>query len=118
MMTRFRSSRRGLLRVIAVLSLLPAGAALSGCSGSLIADHLPTAAGGLPAEAPGRQETPTAYPAVHDMPPARSGTMLSNDEQKKLEGDLAAARDRVGPNSDTGATSSIGDRAAGGAKNP
>jgi hypothetical protein len=58
-------------------------------------DQLPTAAGGLPEGAPQRPAAPTDYPAVHDLPPPRTDTMLSAEEQKKLEQDLAAARDRA-----------------------
>lgn len=56
---------------------------------------MPAAIGGLPEGAPARPETPPAYPAVHDMPPARDSTMLSGAEQKKLEDELAAARARA-----------------------
>ena len=42
----------------------------------------------------GRRTSP-AYPAVHDMPPKRNSVVLSDEEQKKLEADLAAARNRA-----------------------
>jgi hypothetical protein len=72
-------------------------ALLAGCSGSLLADHLPTAVGGLPADAPPRPaETP--YPAVHNMPPSRSAAPLSDDQQKQLADELIAARNRYGTN--------------------
>ena len=48
----------------------------------------------LPAGAPARPETPYAYPAVHDMPPDRSTTPMSDEEQVRLEQDLTRARDR------------------------
>jgi hypothetical protein len=35
---------------------------------------------------------PAAYPAVHDMPPPRGDVVLTKDEQKKAEQELAAAR--------------------------
>jgi hypothetical protein len=79
------------LRAIALL--LASAVALAGCS--TMGDQLPTAAGGLPEGAPQRPAAPTEYPAVHDLPPPRTDTMLSADEQKKLEQDLAAARDRA-----------------------
>jgi hypothetical protein len=66
---------------------------LAGCS--TIGDHLPTAAGGLPEGAPTRPSTPSAYPAVHDMPPPRSQSVLTDAEQQKLEDDLVAARNRA-----------------------
>ncbi len=68
---------------------------LSGCAGTHIGDQMPTAIGGLPEGAPARPETQPEYPAVHDMPPARSSTMLSGADQRKLEDDLAAARARA-----------------------
>jgi hypothetical protein len=79
-------------------ALLIAGAPLiSGCSsGAMLADHLPTGVGGLPEGAPQRPAAAPAYPAVHDMPPQRTNTRLSEDEQKKLEADLIAARNRLG----------------------
>jgi hypothetical protein len=73
-----------------------AGAALlAGCSASLIADHMPTAAGGLPDDAPKREAAAGDFPAVHDRPPVRNSTVMTVDEQKRLEDDLAAARARV-----------------------
>ncbi len=82
---------------------------LAGCSASTIADHLPTAAGGLPDDAPKRPAIQAAYPAVHDRPPVRESATLTADEQKKLEDDLAAARARVGAATNP---------AAGSARNP
>ena len=73
-----------------------AAAALAGCSaGSMMADHTPSALGGLPEGAPQRSNKPSAYPAVHDMPPPRGSTVLTDAEQKKLEDDLIAARNRT-----------------------
>jgi hypothetical protein len=66
----------------------------------MIGEVLPNAVGGLPAEAPSTPATPTAYPAVHNMPPARGDTPLSADQQKQLEDDLVAARNRYGGNPD------------------
>lgn len=65
---------------------------LGGCSSVL--SELPTSLGGLPAGTPERPETPVAYPAVHDMPPARQAAVLTQDEQKKAETELMAARDQ------------------------
>ena len=82
---------------------------LAGCSASTIADHMPTAAGGLPEDAPKRPAIQAAYPAVHDRPPVRDSAPLTADEQRKLEDDLAAARARVGAATNP---------AAGSARNP
>ena len=74
---------------------MAAGPLLAGCAGTHMGDQMPAAVGGLPEGVPQRPETPPAYPAVHDMPPARSSTVLTAAEQKKLEDDLAAARARA-----------------------
>jgi hypothetical protein len=81
----------------ALAAALIAGAGvLGGCSaGSTVADHLPTALGGLPDGAPQRGTTSAAYPAVHDLPPPRPTTVLTDAEQTRLEGDLVAARNRA-----------------------
>jgi hypothetical protein len=107
------------LRIVAAALAACAMAVLSGCSGSMIADHMPAAVGGLPEDAPERQATPAAYPAVHNMPPARSTKPLSNDQQKQLEDDLVAARNRYGVSPDTpSATGTVADPKAGSARNP
>jgi hypothetical protein len=77
-------------------ALLSATMSLAGCAGSTVADHLPPATGGLPQNAPPRPSAPGEYPAVHDMPPARTSTVLTEEEQRKLEQELIAARKRVG----------------------
>ena len=60
----------------------------------MIADHLPNAVGGLPENAPERAAVQPEFPAVHDMPPARDTKPLTAEERKKLEAELAAARDK------------------------
>jgi hypothetical protein len=114
-----RSQRPIRLRVVAAVLAVCALSLLSGCSGSLIADHLPAAVGGLPEGAPERPVTEAAYPAVHNMPPARSTAPLNNDQQKQLEDNLVAARNRYGGNPDTStATGTTANPKAGGAQNP
>jgi hypothetical protein len=112
------SRRPARLRFVAAAC---AAALLGGCS-SMIGDNMPAAVGGLPADAPARPVTPAVYPAVHNMPPARSTATLNNDQQKQLEDDLVAARNRYGGNpdaaSDTGTTATTADAKAGGARNP
>jgi hypothetical protein len=49
---------------------------------------------GLPANAPARPAEPLPFPAVHDMPPQRAQTTLTEVEQQKMEDDLVAARTR------------------------
>ena len=68
-------------------------AALGGCSASSVIDKLPAEIG-MPAGAPARPEVPYAYPAVHDMPPARTSVTMTEEEQVKLEKELANIRDR------------------------
>jgi hypothetical protein len=97
-------------RVAATALLFAAAAILPGCSATTVADHMPTAVGGLPEGTPQRPATPAAFPAVHDLPPKREDTVLSYEEQKKLADDLIAARKRA-----TGAT---GAKPAGSAGNP
>jgi len=53
--------------------------------------------GGLPAAAPERKAEPLAYPAVHDMPPARTNTVLTEDEVKQAEKDLVRSRQEQQP---------------------
>ena len=81
-------------RALVAAGLVAAAVALSGC-GSMIADHMPAAAGGLPEGSPQRPRAPAAFPAVHDMPPPRATTVLSDAEAKKLEDDLIATRNRA-----------------------
>lgn len=52
---------------------------------------------GLPAGTPERPATPVAFPAVHDMPPARARALLNDAEQQQLEEELVAAREKQNP---------------------
>jgi cell division protein FtsN len=49
---------------------------------------------GLPANAPQRPTSPVAFPAVHDVPPARPAALLNDAERQKVEKDLVEARTR------------------------
>jgi hypothetical protein len=69
-------------------------AGLTGCSPGPIIDRIPADIMGLPANAPARPETPYDYPAVHDMPPDRASVPMTDEEQLRLEKDLASERDR------------------------
>jgi len=82
-----------LRRALSAFVPLALVALLTGCA-STIGDNLPNATGGLPANAPARSVEPAVYPAVHDMPPPRTDTMLTEDEVKKAEDELLAARNR------------------------
>jgi hypothetical protein len=80
---------KGCRRVLLGIAL---AAGLGGCSSTL--GDLPSQMGGLPAGTPERPATPAVYPAVHDMPPPRSDTVLSADEQKQAQSELATLRAR------------------------
>ena len=76
-----------------ILAALGLGFAVAACSPGPVIDALPTSLG-LPANAPARPAAPYQYPAVHDIPPARSTTPISEEQQDKLEKELTALRDR------------------------
>lgn len=79
----------GATRLMLVGALLAATLAVGGCS-TQIAD-LPV--GGLPADAPPRPKEAGNYLPVHDFPPEREAAMKP-DEQKRIQNELIAARDR------------------------
>ena len=103
-------------RVLAAVLLVAGAVAVSGCSAShQLIDNIPPSIGGLPQGAPERAATPAQYPAVHDMPPARKDTPLTEAEKKRLKDELIASRDRAARQG-TG-TESTGST-SGGARNP
>jgi len=63
-----------------ILAVLGLATTLSGCAAEPLSDRLPAELGGLPAGTPARPPTPYQYPAVHDMPPARSIQPMSEEE--------------------------------------
>lgn len=65
---------------------------IGGCSS--VFSSLPPAVGGLPEGTPERAANLPDFPRVHEMPPQREG-MLSREERKKAESELAAARDNA-----------------------
>ena len=85
-------------------SILAASAlamALAGCASGPMIDGIPSSIG-LPAEAPARPATPYEYPAVHDMPPPRPVRIMTEEQQIKLEKELATVRDRQAAREGTG----------------
>jgi hypothetical protein len=70
--------------------LLAASLAVGGCS-TQIAD-LPAV--GLPSDAPPRPKEAGSYLPVHDLPPDRAEAAMKPDEQKRIQSELIAARDR------------------------
>jgi hypothetical protein len=73
--------------VLALTLLVP------GCSTAQI-DSVPQELGGLPAGAPARPGEAVPFPAVHDMPPQRTTSLLDTEQQKRLEADLIRLRNR------------------------
>ena len=81
------------------LSWRPVAAAAVVCAGSVllaacstVMSEMPAQMGGLPAGAPSRPDVAPEYPAVNDMPPPRSASVLTEEERKKVEAELAAMR--------------------------
>jgi hypothetical protein len=106
MVSKSRTFRRPVrlpvrLRGTGRLVALTLASALAGCA-STVAD-LPTQLGGLPTGTPERQSEPTAYPAVHDMPPPRQDVVLTDEEQKRTTAELAALRARQAKQAAAGA---------------
>jgi hypothetical protein len=85
-----------LARVRAGAILVAVAGFLSACSSSnRIGESLPPTLGGLPAGMPERPAVQPDYPAVHDLPPPRADTTLSDAEKKSLKDDLIASRERA-----------------------
>src|SRR5215468_5646318 len=59
---------------------------------STVLSEMPTQVGGLPAGTPQRPAAAPEYPAVHEMPPPRTAAVLTEEEKKKVEAELAAMR--------------------------
>ncbi len=77
-----------------MVALCLAAVSLAGCASTALIDNIPTGVGGLPAEAPPRPAQPPAYLPVNAPPTARETPPLDAAEQKKLEDELVAIRDR------------------------
>ena len=67
--------------LLATMALVFSATMLTGC-GSIIADHLPTAVGGLPEGGPDRPTKQSHFPAVHDFPAPRASTVLTMPSRK------------------------------------
>ena len=92
------------LQLCGLLVLAAWAGALGGCSSNLNGFGDQTTTGGTSiiseARGEGAKTPPPPFPAVHDMPPPRDSTILTDYEQKKLENDLIAARRKVAPDAD------------------
>jgi hypothetical protein len=80
----------GTIKLLMAATLLAATLAAGGCS-TQIAD-LPAV--GLPSDAPPRTKEAGSYLPVHDLPPERAEAAMKLDEQKRIQSELIAARDR------------------------
>ena len=88
-----RGPEAGSMRLLKAFAALLFAGGLAACA-STVGDSLPPSMGGLPTGAPARATEPPAYPAVHDMPPARTNTVLTEDEVKEAEKSLVQVRNR------------------------
>lgn len=79
-----------LLKWVAALALFTAVLAGSGCSTKTI-DSIPDWAGGEPVGTPERPAAQAEYPPVNDRPPPRPTELITEEEQAKIEQDLAIA---------------------------
>jgi hypothetical protein len=73
-----------------LLALGLAAGLLAACSSTQITDMIPTAAGGLPENAPARPAAAPEYPAVNAMPQRREA--LTDDEVKRTQAEMTALR--------------------------
>jgi hypothetical protein len=94
-----RSARQFNLGAPGLVLALAGTLILSSCAnmtnmGNNLGNELPTAIGGMPQAAPARPEAPPAFPAVHDMPPARNTKVMTEEEKKRAEAELAVMRDQ------------------------
>jgi hypothetical protein len=91
-----RGARQFNLGAPASMLALAGTLVLSSCTnfGNNLGNELPTAIGGMPQAAPERAETAPAYPAVHDMPPPRNTKVLTEEEKKRAEAELAVMREQ------------------------
>ncbi len=80
-----------LLKWTAALAVLTVALAGGGCSTKTI-DSIPNWAGGEPVGTPERPAAQAEYPPVNDRPPPRRTELVTEEEQAKIEQDLAAAR--------------------------
>jgi hypothetical protein len=85
-----RNLRQPTLLLLGLTLALAGAGPLASCS--TMGGDIPTSMGGLPEGTPERPATPPAYPAVHDMPPPRNSVVLTEEEKKRVEAELAVVR--------------------------
>jgi hypothetical protein len=67
-------------------------AGLAACSSTPMTDMIPTAAGGLPSNAPQRSASQPEYPAVNDMPQRHNA--MTDEEVNRTRAELNTLRTR------------------------
>ena len=90
MMSRLRPLRK--INLAPMLALGLAAGLLAACSSTQITDMIPTAAGGLPENAPARPAAAPEYPAVNAMPQRREALPLTDDEVKRTQAEMTTLR--------------------------
>jgi hypothetical protein len=92
-MLKSRSSRLKIHRTRQLLlGLVVCAGSILLVSCSTVLSEMPSQVGGLPAGAPERPPVAPEYPAVHEMPAPRATAVLTEEEKKKVEAELAAMR--------------------------
>src|SRR5262249_49197295 len=89
-----RGARQFNLGVPASMLALAGALLLSSCAnfGNNLGNELPTMIGGMPQSIPERPQTPPESRAVHDMPPPRKSKVMTEEEKKRAEAELATMR--------------------------
>jgi len=77
-----------------MLALFLAAGALAACSSTSTIDMIPTAAGGLPSNAPQRAAAPPEYPAVNAMPQHPEALPMTDEELKRAKSELTTLRNQ------------------------
>jgi hypothetical protein len=94
-----RGARQFNLGVAGSVLVLAGALLLSSCAnmtdvGNKLGSEMPTMVGGLPQGTPERPQAPPAFPAVHDMPPPRNTKVMTEEEKKRAEAELAGMREQ------------------------
>ncbi len=79
-----------LRRLVTILGISAACLAVGACSSSVI-DSIPSWAGGEPVGTPERPTATAEYPPVNERPPPRPAQLITEEEQAKVERELAEA---------------------------
>ena len=88
-------------RLLGISLALTAALGVAACGSSSVGTQVPAWAGGLPPGAPQRAAVQPPFPNLNDRPPARPAKLMSEQEQTRLEAELATVRDRVNRQTET-----------------